>query len=116
VVTLDTFALVFLVTAADPPEQTEDERAATQDAHLAHLADMHEAGELLAAGPVLDPARRLRGICIFACEVERARSLLADDPAVRAGWFDVEAYPWLAPRGALASTDAPFPRSAADAG
>jgi hypothetical protein len=34
---------------------TGEAEAALQDAHMDHLAGLHERGELLAAGPVADP-------------------------------------------------------------
>jgi uncharacterized protein len=114
-VALDSFTVVFLLTGDDPQAQSDDERAATQDAHLSHLADLHDRGLLIAAGPLPDEEWRTRGIAVLACDPERAAALFADDPAVRAGWFAVKTVPWLAPRGAVALTDARFPRSSAEA-
>jgi uncharacterized protein len=114
-VALDSFTVVFLLNGPGGPPQTEAERAATQDAHLSHLADLHEEGVLIAAGPLPDADWGTRGIAVLACDPERAAALFADDPAVLAGWFVVKTVPWLAPRGAVALTDAPFPRSAAEA-
>ena len=110
---LDSFTIVLLVTRPDAPEQDDDAQAASQDAHLSHLADLHEAGRLIAAGPLRDP--ELRGIAIFACDPEEAERLLADDPAVVAGWFSLRILPWMAPRGAVSFAPVPFPRSAAEA-
>lgn len=112
---LDSFTLLLLVTRGDAPPQTDAERAATQDAHLSHLADLHETGHLVAAGPVQDPGGRLRGIGIFACDAERAAALMEDDPAVVAGWFSLELLPWFAPAGTVELSAAPFPRSAVEA-
>ena len=38
------------------PLLSEEEAARLQDAHLAHLAELHETGHLLAAGPYGTPA------------------------------------------------------------
>jgi len=57
----------------------------------------------------------VRGIAIVACDPERARALLDDGPAVRAGWFSLKVLPWLAPRGAVTLSAAPFPRSSTQA-
>jgi uncharacterized protein YciI len=107
-VALDAFTIVLLVTPDDAPPYDE----AVQNAHLSHLADLHEAGHLIAAGPMRDP--ELRGITIFACGSEEALALLEDDPAVRAGWFSLRAIPWFAPAGAVRYSRTEFPRSVAD--
>lgn len=112
---LDSFTVVFLLKGPGGGPQTEAEQAATQDAHLAHLADLHDEGVLIAAGPLPDAEWGTRGIAVLTCDAERAAALFADDPAVLAGWFTVKTVPWLAPRGAVALTDALFPRSAAEA-
>ncbi len=107
-VALDRFTVVFLVTPADAPPYDE----AIQNAHLSHLADLHEAGKLIAAGPLRDP--ELRGIALFNVDADEARALLEDDPAVRAGWFDLRVIPWFAPGGAVRYSRTQFPRSVAD--
>jgi uncharacterized protein YciI len=107
-VALDAFTIVFLVTRDDAPAYDET----VQNAHLSYLADLHEAGHLLAAGPLRDP--ELRGITIFGCGPEEAQALLEDDPAVRAGWFSLRAIPWFAPAGAVRYSPTEFPRSVAD--
>lgn len=107
-VALDQFTVVFLVTREDAPPYDE----AIQNAHLSHLADLHEAGHLLAAGPLRDA--ELRGIALFKLDEEEALALLADDPAVRAGWFSLRAIPWFAPEGAVRYSRTQFPRSVAE--
>ena len=114
----DRFTAVLLVTPEHPPELSEEEADRLQDAHLAHLADLHDRGVLLAAGPVgsLDqPRRQYRGLSIMACDPEEALRLKGEDPAVRAGVFGLVALPWLVPAGAIAHTPAAFPRSMDDA-
>ena len=56
----DRYTVSMLMLRADAPAFSEQEEAALQDAHMAHLADLHEAGHLLAAGPVLGPPDRER--------------------------------------------------------
>src|SRR5437660_9369260 len=112
----DRFTITLLVLRPDAPELAGAAADALQDAHMAHLADLHEAGHLLAAGPLLgDPDRRFRGLSILNVDPERARALKEDDPAVRAGLYTIEAYPWIVPGGAMAFSPARFPRSMADA-
>ena len=54
----DRYTVVLLVTPENPPQLSEYEAARLQDAHLSHLADLHDRGELLAAGPLGDPSGR----------------------------------------------------------
>jgi hypothetical protein len=54
---------------------------------MSHLADLHEAGVLLAAGPLFD--EKYRGLSILKVEPERARELDEQDPAVRAGLYSI---------------------------
>src|SRR5919204_3973872 len=107
----DRFTVVFLTTPAEPPELDEQTEAAVDDGHLNHLAELHEAGHLIAAGPLRDPGGRLRGISIFNVETDEARRLSEEDPAVRAGVFELEVIPWMIPAGALAWAPARFPHS-----
>ena len=62
---------------------------------MAHLADLHEAGYLLAGGPLDDP--EYRGLSIFNVGPERARELRAQDPAVIAGRLSIKVIPWRVP-------------------
>ena len=109
----DRYSISLLVRRNDAPELDDEAAAALQDAHLAHLADLHEAGHLLAAGPLSD--ERLRGLSILNVEPERARELKEADPAVEAGLFSVEVVPWLVPAGAMTFSRTRFPRSIEEA-
>ena len=115
-VDFDRYTVVLLVTPADPPELTEEEADRLQDAHLAHLAELHDRGVLLAAGPLGDPSgrRHFRGLSILTCEPEEALRLKGEDPAVRAGVFELVAMPWMLPAGAIHFTPTTFPRSTDD--
>ena len=112
----DRYTVVLLVTPADPPQLSEEEADRLQGAHLDHLADLHERGVLLAAGPVGDPAskRHFRGLSILRCEPDEALRLKGEDPAVRAGVFELVAMPWMLPAGAMHFTQTTFPRSTDD--
>jgi hypothetical protein len=109
----DHLTVALLVLRPDAPELDEEASAALQDAHLAHLADLHEAGHLLAAGPLLD--EKFRGLSLLRVDVEQARALKESDPAVQAGRFSVEVMPWMVPAGAMSFTSTRFPRSIAEA-
>lgn len=112
----DRFSVVLLIRPDDAPHLEASDEAALQDAHLAHLAKLHDSGDLIAAGPVLGPPdRKLRGISIMSVEPDRARELKSTDPAVRAGLFRLEIYPWTVPGGIIGWSSASLPRSMAEA-
>ena len=109
----DHLTVSLLILRPDAPELDEEAAAALQDAHLAHLADLHEAGHLLAAGPLSD--EEFRGLSILNVEPDRARELKEQDPAVLIGRFSVKVMPWMVPAGAMSFSPARFPRSIAEA-
>ena len=112
----DKYTIGLLVLREDAPKMSEAELDALQDAHLAHLAKLHEQGALLAAGPLSGAAdRRLRGLSIYKVGPEEARRLGDQDPGVLAGLFTHEVLPWMVPAGALRFTRTRFPRSSAEA-
>jgi uncharacterized protein YciI len=111
-VDFDHFSAALLVLRDDAPELDDATAAALQDAHMAHLADLHEAGHLLAAGPLIDD--RFRGLSILNVDVDEARRLKEQDPAVQAGRFRVLVMPWMVPAGAMSFAPTRFPRSRAD--
>lgn len=112
----DQYTVTILVLNPDAPHLGDAEEAALQDAHMTHLADLHQAGHLLAAGPLLGPPdREFRGLAILNVDPERALRLKQEDPAVRAGRFTVKVLPWIVPAGAISFSPARFPRSMAEA-
>jgi uncharacterized protein YciI len=112
----DRYTIALLLLRKDAPPFTEEEESALQDAHMSHLADLHAAGHLLAAGPVIGPPdRELRGFSILNVDPDRARELKERDPAVRAGKFRIEVYPWVLPAGLMAFSPGRLPRSMAEA-
>jgi len=113
----DRFSVALLILRPDAPRLTEDEENALQDAHMAHLADLHEAGHLLAAGPLRGGPDHegYRGLSILGVDVERARQLKEQDPAVVAGRYSLVVLPWMVPAGAVAFGRTRFPRSIEEA-
>jgi uncharacterized protein YciI len=114
-VEFDQFTIALLLRSDNPPDLTAEQDAALQDAHLAHLSDLHDAGKLLAAGPLFDTSRHYRGLSILSVSREEAQALKEADPAVQAGVFRVVTLPWMVPAGAMTFTQTHFPRSAAEA-
>jgi len=113
----DRFTIALLVRGPNAGQIDEATRNALQDAHLSHLADLHEARHLLAAGPLVsgNDDELLRGLSILNVEPERARALKEADAAVRAGVFSVQVLPWMVPAGAVSFSPTRFPRSMAEA-
>jgi uncharacterized protein YciI len=74
----DRFSVALLILRPDAPQLDEVEANALQDAHLAHLADLHAAGHLVAAGPLSD--EHYRGLSILNVGVEESRALKEHDP------------------------------------
>ncbi|MGI8552206.1 MAG: YciI family protein [Dehalococcoidia bacterium] len=110
----DQFSIALLILRPDAPQLDDAAEAALQDAHMTHLADLHEAGYLLAAGPLLGDGT-FRGLSILNVGSEQARVLKEADPAVRAGRYSVKVLPWAVPGGAITFSPAHFPRSVAEA-
>jgi uncharacterized protein len=111
----DRFTVVLLCANPDAPKLDAAAENELQDSHMNHLATMHEAGELLAAGPTPgDPARRIRGVCILSVDPDRARERFNADPSVRAGVLTVQTHVWLVPRGAVSFSPTRFPHSQAE--
>jgi uncharacterized protein len=108
----DRFTVVLLVLREDAPHLNAADAAELQNSHMSHLADLHGAGHLLAAGPLMD--KRLRGLLILNVDPETARRMAEQDPAVRAGRFEVRVMPWMVPEGAMAFSPTDFPRSMAE--
>jgi uncharacterized protein YciI len=108
-VDFDHLTVTLLILRPDAPKLDEEAANALQDAHMSHLADLHEAGQLLAAGPLSD--EKFRGLSIMRVDPERARQLKEQDPAVQAGRFSVKVIPWMVPAGAKTFSPTRFPRS-----
>jgi uncharacterized protein YciI len=82
-------------------ERSTGDKAADADLQAKHIASLERRwreGTLAGAGPVLDEGD-VRGILIItAADLERARAVAEDDPAVRAGRLTVELHPWWGPK------------------
>jgi uncharacterized protein YciI len=97
----DSYQLVLLVRPAHEPDLEPSELASLQQKHLGHFAKMRQAGFLTVAGPIRGD-ENIAGICIYrASSVDEARILAEDDPAVRAGRFEIQAMDWFTTKGAL---------------
>lgn len=87
------YVLVLLRTGPER-EHGADEAAELQRGHMANIRRLAEQGHLVLAGPFFDSGD-LRGLFLFAVDsVDEARELTATDPALAAGRFKAEYYPW----------------------
>jgi uncharacterized protein YciI len=114
----DHYTVTLLILRPDAPQLDDAAADELQSAHLAHLADMHDAGHLLAAGPLLGAEdRQFRGLSIWNLPPDRVQQIVIEhpDPAVVAGRFTVQVIPWMVPAGALTFAHTVFPRSVAEA-
>jgi len=111
-VDFDRYTIVLLILRPDAPQFDEQEATRLQDAHLSHLADLHDAGHLLVAGPLSEEVQR--GLMILDVEPERAVELEEQDPWVRAGRFSFKAIAWMVPSGNMSFLPGRLPRSVAE--
>ncbi len=88
--------------------ETTPETEKIQEGHMANIHKMADAGKLTVAGPFTDDAD-LRGMFIFHnTTIEEARTLVAADPAVKAGRLIFELHPWFAAAGLRANAPKGF--------
>ncbi|GGD15698.1 YciI family protein [Hyunsoonleella pacifica] len=79
--------------------QNEEESAALQKEHLAHLTKMYELGYADVSGPLGDNGD-IRGVTIYNVPtLKMADSLANSDPMVKAGRLEIELHPWWAAKG-----------------
>ena len=87
------YVLAFLKSGPTKPASPE-QAALLQQAHMANIRRMADAGKLVLAGPFMDDGE-LRGIYVFAvATLDEARALTSSDPAVQAGTLVMELHPW----------------------
>lgn len=90
------YTIVLLRPVEHRPDLPDEEAAAIQQQHLAHLSSMRDEG-MIFAGPFGD---RSGGMCIYqGPSLEQVKELAGKDPAVKAGRLEVHAHPWLVPGG-----------------
>ena len=75
------------------------------EGHFANIQRLSDQGALVIAGPLDANPRQYRGLFILVATTrEEAEKLVSTDPAVAAGIFVVEYYPWY---GSAALMEAP---------
>lgn len=113
----DQFTVAFLLRRPEAPKLDDRAAAELQDAHMAHLARLHDEGVLLAAGPVsAGPNPNLRGISIYRGPIDEARTRAEQDPTCVAGQLTQEFFTWTVPAGTVTFHSSRFPRSMSEVG
>ncbi len=103
----DVYTLVLLRRPANAPEMSDPELDELQARHLAYRAGLRSEGVLVVNGPLgeqSDPA--MRGLSIFACNIDEARRLSDGDPSVQAGRLAYDVMEWWVAAGTLAFPEA----------
>ena len=75
------------------PKWTSEAAAASAEAHAKHLASLEKEGELVLSGALEGAGDKLEILLFRTEDADRARSLLAEDPAVKNGEIAVETHP-----------------------
>jgi uncharacterized protein YciI len=100
---LESYSFVLLRRGPRSGEYDDAERERLQTAHLGHNDQMRAAGHMLVAGPFSEqPDDTMRGLCVYATDLETTRELTARDPSVRAGVLVADVMTWWTQRGAVA--------------
>ena len=103
----DVYTLVLLRRPADAPELPEAELDALQARHLAYRAGLRREGVLVVNGPLGEQSDvAMRGLSIFACDIDEARRLSDGDPSVQAGRLTYDLMEWWVAAGTLAFPEA----------
>ena len=103
----DVYTLVLLRRPPDAPQMTDEELDALQARHLAYRAELHRQGKVVANGPLGEQSDiSLRGMSIFACDLDEARRLSDGDPSVQAGRLAYDTFEWWVAAGTLAFPNA----------
>ena len=69
-----------------------------QAGHMANIQLMARLGKLMAAGPLGKNDAGLAGVFIFKAPLDEAKTLAAEDPAIKAGRLAIDFYLWRGPK------------------
>lgn len=106
----DVYTLVLLRRPANAPEMSNAELDALQARHLAYRAQLRRQGVLVVNGPLGEQSDvAMRGLSIFACDINEAKRLSDGDPSVQAGRLVYDVMEWWVAAGSVAFPDANQP-------
>ena len=99
----DVYTVVVLRRPTGAPEMSDEELEALQARHLSYRADLVRQGKIVANGPFDEQSdESLRGMSIFACDLDEAARLSDGDPSVVAGRLSYDVMEWWVRAGGLA--------------
>jgi uncharacterized protein YciI len=108
----DVYTLVLLRRPADAPEMTDAELGALQARHLAYRAQLRREGLIVTNGPFGEQSDvSMRGLSVFACDIDQAKRLSDGDPSVRAGRLTYDVMEWW-----VAADSVTFPQATGPVG
>ncbi len=88
------YVFAFLYRGPNRPQE-QKLRDSLQRAHMSNIGRLAEEGNLVLAGPMLDPDSDLRGIYIFNTpSIDTATIWTQSDPAIQHGSLRMELMPW----------------------
>jgi uncharacterized protein len=103
----DVLTMVLLRRPPDAPQLSEEALDALQARHLAYRAELRRAGIMVVNGPLDEQSDvALRGLSIFACDLDEARRLTEADPSVQAGRLTYDVFEWWVAAGTIAFPEA----------
>ena len=106
----DVYTLVLLRRPSGAPEMSDTELEALQAQHLAYRAQLRREGVIVANGPFGEQSDiAMRGLSIFACDIEEAKRLSDGDPSVQAGRLAYDVMEWWVAADSLAFPDTQRP-------
>ena len=99
----DVYTMVLLRRPPDAPEMSDEALDDLQARHLAYRAELRRRGVLVVNGPLGEQSDiAMRGLSVFACELDEARRLSDADPSVQAGRLTYDVFEWWVGAGTLA--------------
>jgi uncharacterized protein YciI len=103
---MTTYYVGFLYRGPKWTPEVTPETTRIQEAHMANIRRMAEAGKLLVAGPFADDGT-LQGMYVFQVgSMEEAEKLVQTDPAVQSGRLRFELHPWFAAKNIVVTPHA----------
>lgn len=72
-----------------------------QQEHVRYLMRLLQSGKIVLNGPILAD-HEIRGVSIYDAGLEEAMAFAKTDPAVQAGYLEIEALPWMSPEASCA--------------
>ena len=96
---LDSLWFGLLVRPANAPQVSEEESKTLGEGHMANINKMAASGDLVLAGPFAEDTA-WRGFLMFRTkERKQVEDLVAQDPAVKRGRFELQLYQWYTAKG-----------------